>query len=211
MKTTHPNQSRNMIAVAITITIFLTVVFKTCGQCITDTAAFPWDTFNECWSAPLNATDEYNVTCPSWYNGGGFVYEFQSDGINPVSIIVDGQLNYTFDPEGSIWTHAFITDGCNGPTIWSTSNGCALPPYVTVLLDSSPAENWSLDILLPQGVYYLHIGNGGVSQVQYDIEGCLHVLIGTAGALNLGVRRYYIEGATVTPWAWDLLGRRCNQ
>jgi len=210
MKTSHPDQSRNMIAVAIFIAILLSAAFKSCGQCVTDTALFPYDFFQHCWTAPLNATDEFQPTCPTWYNGGGFVYEFYSDGVNPVSIIVDSKLNYDFEPDGMVWAHAFITDGCQGPTLWSTSASCINSPMVDVVADTSPGFDWSVDILLPEGMFYLHIGNVGLSNVQDNIEGYLDVLIGTSGFLGLHIGlRNFSEGSTYNVWSeFDFLGRR---
>lgn len=177
------------------------------AQCYNETADFPIDTFNECWVGTLEATDSYTPWCPSWYNGGGFVYQFFSDGVNPVSIIIDSKFNYTFEPEGNIWAHAFITDGCQGETLWSTLESCPTSSMVEVIFDSSPDYDWMLDIVLPQGMFYFHVGNVGVNNVQDEIEGCFDLLIGTFGFLDLSVPRYVREGQ---PWQmnYDVLGRR---
>tara|TARA_R110002020_G_scaffold457907_1_gene675009 strand:+ start:1577 stop:2206 length:630 start_codon:yes stop_codon:yes gene_type:complete len=208
MKTTHPNQSRNMIATILTLAILLTVILKTCGQCVTQTALNPLNQFYECWTAPLLQSDEYTVTCPIWYDGGGFVYEFFSDGQSSIVIYLESNLYYTFAPNGQIWCHAFITDECNGQTVWGSSSGCITDPSIYVGLDTTPGFEWILSLVLPEGYYYLHIGNVGIDVIQGDIEGCMDLTI-ESGFLGLNILRHYQEDIIFDPWKkFDFIGRR---
>ena len=208
MKITHPNQSRNMIAISLVVAILLAVVSKTCGQCVTETALNTLNQFNECWTAPLVESDEYTVTCPTWYNGGGFVYEFFSDGQSSTVIYLESDLYYTFDPGGQIWCQAFITDECDGETVWGSSNGCITDPSIYVGLDTTPGVDWILSLVLPEGYYYLHIGNVGIDIIQDDIEGCINLTI-ESGFLGLNILRHYEEDIIFNPWQkFDFIGRK---
>ena len=207
----RPDVTRQILSwlLASLLTIGL---FMACNaQCITDVVPFPYGVYTECHEDSLNVTEFYSVDCPNWYNGGSYVYEFYSDGYNPTSIIVDSDLEYTFDLGGSVWAHAFITDECNQTTIWSTSYNCPPNPMVEVILDTSPSTDWMLDIILPEGVYYFHIGNVGVSQVQNNIIGCFDLAIGTAGLLNLGIYKPTPLVSSKKGYLYNTLGQRTNR
>lgn len=179
------------------------------AQCISDVAPYPVAIFNECFEAPLEATTPFTPTCPTWHLGGQYVYEFFSDGVNPVSIIVESDLYFTFNEGTTILAHAFITDGCNGSTLWASSTSCVDSPLVSVVYTNFPALNWVLDIQLPEGLFYFHIGNLGIESVQPQIEGCFDVMIGTMGMLNLSVPYRVKVGTPYNPFGrFDVLGRR---
>ena len=208
MNTTNPDQTKNILGTILVVAIFLTVVFKSCGQCVTSTALNDFNQFNECWNAPLVESDQYNVDCPIWYDGGGFVYEFFSDGQSSTVVYLESDLNYTFDPDGQIWCHAFITDECNGETVWGSSSGCVTDPTVSVSLDTTPSFNWILSLVLPEGFYYLHIGNVGIDVIQGTIEGCIDLTI-ESGFLGLYIYKNYSQNEIFSPWkTFDFLGRR---
>tara|TARA_R100001463_G_scaffold726_1_gene3343 strand:+ start:400 stop:1023 length:624 start_codon:yes stop_codon:yes gene_type:complete len=182
----RPDKTREILVWVVTIAISVTLVKCAFGQCVTGTALNPLNQFNECWTAPLTQSDEYNVTCPTWYDGGGFVYEFFSDGKSSTVIYLESDLYYTFAPDGQILCHAFITDECNGETVWGSSSGCITAPSISVSLDTTPGVDWILNLVLPEGYYYLHIGNVGIDVIQDDIEGCIDLTI-ESGFLGLGI------------------------
>jgi len=78
---------------------------------------------------------------------------------------------------------------------------------VYVIGDSSPSQDWTLGIQLPEGIFYFHIGNVGAGVVQHEVHGCYELMIGTFGLLDLGIPRYTRENG-VTISGFDTLGRR---
>jgi len=204
----RPDKTREIVIWFITIGVCMTLAKCAFSQCVSDIVPFPYGVYNECYEDSLNVTDFYSVDCPSFYLGGSFVYEFYSNGIDPVSIVVDSELEYTFCEDCEVFAHGFITDGCIGETLWSTSANCTLPPMVQVLQDTSPSQDWNLDILLPEGLFYFHIGNVGLSQVQNDVVGCYNLIIGTAGLLNLGILEHKGLNMKENHYLYNILGQR---
>lgn len=204
----RPDKTREIVIWFITIGVCMTLAKCAFSQCVSDVVPFPYGVYNECYEDSLNVTDFYSVDCPSFYLGGSFVYEFYSNGIDPVSIVVDSELEYTFCEDCEVFAHGFITDGCIGETLWSTSANCTLPPMVQVLQDTSPSQDWNLDILLPEGLFYFHIGNVGLSQVQNDVVGCYNLIIGTAGLLNLGILEHKGLNMKENHYLYNILGQR---
>jgi len=181
------------------------------SQCVTDIVPFPYGVYNECYQDSLNVTNFYSVDCPSFYLGGSFVYEFYSNGVDPISIVVDSELEYTFCEDCEVFAHAFITDGCIGETIWSSSASCIESPMVSIIQDTSPSQDWNLDILLPEGLFYFHIGNVGLSQVQNDVIGCYDLAIGTSDLLNLGILEHKGLNIKENYYLYNILGQKINR
>ena len=204
----RPDKTREIVIWFITIGVCITLAKCAFSQCVSDIVPFPYGVYNECYEDSLNVTDFYSVDCPSFYLGGSFVYEFYSNGIDPISIVVESELEYTFCEDCEVFAHAFITGGCIGTTLWSTSANCTLSPMVQVLQDTSPSQDWNLDILLPEGLFYFHIGNIGLSQVQNDVIGCYDLIIGTSDLLNLGILEHKGLNIKENHYLYNILGQR---
>ncbi len=204
----RPDKTREIVIWFITIGLCITLAKCAFSQCVSDIVPFPYGVYTECFEDSLNVTDFYSVDCPSFYLGGSFVYEFYSNGIDPISIVVDSELEYTFCEDCEVFAHAFITDGCIGETIWSTSSSCINSPMVSIIQDNSPSQDWNLDVLLPEGLFYFHIGNVGLSQVQNDVVGCYNLTIGTAGLLNLGILEHKGLNIKENHYLYNILGQR---
>ena len=204
----RPDVTRPFLAWLIASLLIIGVFMACNAQCITDYAPYPQAAFSQCYEDSLNVTEQFTVYCPSWYHGGSYVYEFYSDGINPIIIVVDSELEYTSCPLCDVWAHAFITDGCQGETLWSTTASCPTSPLVYVISDSSPSQDWTLAIQLPEGLFHFHIGNVGAWQVQDSVLGCYDLLIGTFGLLNLGIYKYNPLVSNRNEYLYTILGQR---
>lgn len=207
----RPDKTREIVIWFITIGVCMTLAKCAFSQCVTDIVPFPYGVYNECYQDSLNVTNFYSVDCPSFYLGGSFVYEFYSNGVDPISIVVDSELEYTFCEDCEVFAHGFITDGCIGETVWSSSNSCIPSPMVDVIQDTSPSQNWNLDILLPEGLFYFHIGNVGLSQVQNDVIGCYDLIIGTSDLLSLGILEHKGLNIKENYYLYNILGQKINR
>ena len=204
----RPDKTREIVIWFITIGLCITLAKCAFSQCVSDIVPFPYGVYTECFEDSLNVTDFYSVDCPSFYLGGSFVYEFYSNGVDPVSFIVVSELEYTFCEDCEVFAHAFITDGCIGETLWSTSANCTLSPMVQVLQDTSPSQSWNADLILPEGIFYFHIGNIGLSQVQNDVLGCYDLAIGTPSLLWLGINEHNPLNINKNGYLYTILGQR---
>ena len=204
----RPDVTRQLLSWLLASLLVIGVLMACNAQCISDSVPFPQAEYNQCYGDSLEVTDLFNVDCPSWYAGGSYVYEFYSDGINPVIIVVDSDLEYYSCPLCDVWAHAFITDGCQGETLWSTTASCPTSPLVYVISDTSPSQDWMLAIQLPEGLFHFHIGNIGAWQVQHETLGCYNLLIGTFGLLDLGIYKYNPLVSNKNEYLYNILGQR---
>ncbi len=207
----RPDVTRPFLAWLIASLLMLGVFMACNAQCITDIVPFPQAMYSQCFEDSLQVTDLYDVDCPAWYNGGCYVYEFYSNGIDPVIFVVDSELEYYSCPDCSVWAHAFITDGCQGEMLWGTTGSCPTSPLVYVIGDSSPSQDWTLGIQLPEGIFYFHIGNVGAGVVQHEVLGCYDLMIGTFGLLDLGIYRYNPLVSNRNEYLYNVLGQRINR
>lgn len=199
------DKTRELIGILLAICLVVSMVVSCNGQCPT----FSFDgtfTDTQCYEDSLSVSDTLVYDCPSFYHGGGFIYEFTTTGALPVSIIVNSDLSYTSCPTCNVWCHAFIIDDCGGSTIWSTGTNYCFGEYVWT---TAPSQDWILDIQLDAGTYYLVIGNVGAYQISDEINGCFTLSIGEQGVLtNILVNTP--DGLVVKNklGTFDLLGRK---
>ncbi len=182
--------------------ILLLISLNAIAQCPTHVINF---TDTQCFEDSLSVSDEYIYDCPSWYHGGGFIYQFEVYGNLAVSIIVNSDLEYTSCPDCSVFAHAIILDDCGGNTVWSSTNGnCG----GTAISTNAPLQNWYLDIELSEGIYYLAIGNVGAWQTQDEINGCFTIWIGNQGVLSYVKEFTPRQVITDRLKGYDLIGRK---
>lgn len=205
MSSDDQDKTRALIGISLAIGLIISMAVSCSGQCPT----FSFDgtfTDTQCYEDSLSVSDTLVYDCPSFYHGGGFIYEFTTTGYLPVSIIVESDLSYTSCPDCGVWCHAIIIDDCGGNTIWSSSSmWCGGDAVWT----TAPATDWVLDIDLPAGTYYLVIGNVGAYQINWEINGCFTVMIGEQGVLT-NILENSPNGLVVRNklGTFDLLGRR---
>ena len=141
--------------------------------------------YMDCFEAPLEVSDPYSSSCPSWYFGGGYWLRFEALGNLPVSIQVTSSIDYTFSPEEPhIWCHMTVYSSCESDPGWGTTAcGLDLP---AVLSTTAPGRSYYVDLDLPAGTYWIMIGNVGVSpSPSEDIEGCFQISVFNQGFLDL--------------------------
>ena len=200
----RPDKTREIVIWVITIGVCMTLAKCAFGQCYTYEFEYPEDSQTICFEDTLQETPMFSPSCPSWYNGGGFLIKFSTDGNLPTKIIVDGDINYNFAPNQDIFVHAFILNECYGDVVWSSSSCWDEAP----LYWSGLSQDWTLCINLPSGSYYLMIGNVGVWQVQDAIEGCIDIMIFQDGLLDLGIYKPIPLVSAKNHYLYNILGQR---
>ncbi|QDP68170.1 MAG: hypothetical protein Unbinned1473contig1000_48 [Prokaryotic dsDNA virus sp.] len=205
MSSDDQDQTRALIGISLAIGLIISMVLSCNGQCPTFSFEGTF-TDTQCYDDSLSVSDTLVYDCPSFYHGGGFIYEFTTTGYFPVSIIVDSDLSYTSCPDCDVWCHAFIIDECGGNTLWSSGSNYCFGDYVST---TAPSQDWILDIQLEAGTYYLVIGNVGTYQTNHEINGCFTLYIGEYLFLT-NILENSPNGLVVRNklGTFDLLGRR---
>ena len=121
----------------------------------------------------------------------GIQYSYMSvaftAGEGNTQISMTSEMNYNFAPF-TAWNyaHLFIFDGCNGMPVYSTTTGSCSVGADLLVSGQVPAQNYDIELALPQGEYVLIFGYIGLvtggGQNQF---GCAELTIGSPSFLDL--------------------------
>jgi len=160
----------------------------------------------ECWEAP-GTPYPFSFECNDITIGQQYWWCFEKSDDLPLTIIIQSDLNYEWQPNGSVWAHFYLFDGCMGELVFGTTS-CAWGDVVLNDWDFPNgwiSQNYEITLEIPAGEYCIMTGNVGI-QTDNEVEGCLTFTVIGQGVLGLGVeeyrRRFEMMGI------YDIIGRK---
>lgn len=121
----------------------------------------------------------------------GIQYNYMSvaftAGEQNTRITMTSEMNYTFSPfTSNVYAHLFIFDGCGMMPVYSTTTGACAVGADLLVSGQVPAQNYDIEIALPQGDYVLIFGYIGlVTGGGQSMFGCAELTIGSPSFLDL--------------------------